>query len=91
VEIELVIFVEKLIEIFSYQRSVPIFTLRFNGKNFDTLNDTFGKVAEIACVCEFCDTAIFIESEKGVPAQFFEYAIDELVCVESISLSVVAE
>jgi hypothetical protein len=35
--------------------------------------------------------AMFIESENGVPAQFFEYEIDELVCVESMSLSVVAE
>ena len=27
---------------------------------------------EIVEFCEFCDTAMFIESEKGVPAQFFE-------------------
>jgi hypothetical protein len=51
----------------------------------------FGSVAEMACVCEFCDTAIFIDSENGVPAQFFEYEIEELVCVESISFRVVAE
>ncbi len=50
-----------------------------------------GSVTDIASVCEFCDTAMFIESEKGVPAQFFEYDIDELVCVESMSLRLVAE
>jgi hypothetical protein len=50
-----------------------------------------GSVADIACVCEFCETAIFIENENGVPAQFFEYEIDELVCVANISFRLVAE
>ena len=36
------------------------------------MNETVGSVTEMAFVCEFCDTAMFIDSEKGVPAQFFE-------------------
>jgi hypothetical protein len=55
------------------------------------LNTIFGKVIDNCRVCEFCDTAKFIESENGVPAQLFEYEIEELVCVARISFSVVAE
>jgi hypothetical protein len=32
----------------------------------------FGNVTDRALVCEFCEMAIFIESENGVPAQLFE-------------------
>jgi hypothetical protein len=50
-----------------------------------------GNVIDIARVCEFCDIAIFIERENGVPAQLFEYEIEELVCVERMSFNDVAE
>ena len=40
---------------------------------------------------EFCDADIFNDSENGVPSQFFEYEIDELVCVARMSLTEVAE
>jgi hypothetical protein len=30
-------------------------------------------------------------NEKGVPSQFFEYEIDELVCVARMSFTLVAE
>jgi hypothetical protein len=50
-----------------------------------------GRVIANCRVCEFCDTDKFIDNENGVPAQLFEYEIEELVCVARISFSVVAE
>jgi hypothetical protein len=51
----------------------------------------FGKLTESALVCEFCEIPKFIENENGVPAQLFEYEIEELVWVARMSLSEVAE
>ena len=38
----------------------------------ETLKTMVGSVTEIDWFCEFCEMAMLAESEKGVPAQFFE-------------------
>ena len=36
------------------------------------MKTTVGSVTERLLFCEFCEMDMFAESEKGVPAQFFE-------------------
>ena len=38
----------------------------------ETLKTIVGSVMEMVLFCEFCEMAMFADSEKGVPAQFFE-------------------
>ena len=38
----------------------------------ETLKTSVGSVTEMVLLLEFCEMAMLAESEKGVPAQFFE-------------------
>jgi hypothetical protein len=66
-------------------------SLRFKGLKLATLNVMVGNVTAIVLFLEFCDTDIFNANENGVPSQFFEYDIEELVCVARMSPICVAE
>ena len=53
------------LEKWSNQRYATIPVLKRNG-------EYVGSITEIDLFCEFCEMAMFAESEKGVPLQLFE-------------------
>ena len=61
------------------------------GLKLATLKVMVGSVTEMVLSREFCEAAKFNDNENGVPSQFFEYEIEELVCVARMSFTVVAE
>ena len=54
------------------------------------MKTTLGNVSAMLFDCEYCDRDMLADSEKGVPAQFFEKEIVEETCDARASLRFVA-